>query len=117
MQLCERWSGALSRKIGFWSGKQRRNRSLLAIMLGLLVWSVRPQALPAALPILSLWACSKLVSSWLNRPPATARNQASPKDVAFLRRTALKTWRYFAEYSTGEHNWLIPEKVRKQLRH
>src|ERR1019366_1275835 len=28
---------------------------LLSIMLGLLVWSVRPQALPAALPILLLW--------------------------------------------------------------
>jgi hypothetical protein len=87
---------------------------LLSIMLGLLVWSVRPQALPAALPILLLWACSKLVSSWLNRPPATARNQASPKDVAFLRRTALKTWRYFAEYSTAEHNWLIPDNVQEQ---
>jgi cyclic beta-1,2-glucan synthetase len=87
---------------------------LLSIMLGLLVWSVRPQALPAALPILLLWACSKLVSSWLNRPPAAARNQASPKDVAFLRRTALKTWRYFAEYSTAEHNWLIPDNVQEQ---
>ena len=86
---------------------------LLSIMLGLLVWSVRPQALPAALPILLLWACSKPVSSWLNRPPVTARNQASPKDVAFLRRTALKTWRYFAEYSTAEHNWLIPDNVQE----
>jgi hypothetical protein len=87
---------------------------LLSIMLGLLVWSVRPQALPAALPILLLWACSKPVSSWLNRPPLTARNQASPKDVAFLRRAALKTWRYFAEYSTAEHNWLIPDNVQEQ---
>src|SRR3984957_3078466 len=87
---------------------------LLAIMLGVLVWSVRPQALPAALPILLLWACSKWISTWLNRPPATGRTQASPKDVAFLRRAALKTWRYFAEYSTAEHNWLIPDNVQEQ---
>jgi len=87
---------------------------LLSIVLGLLVWAVRPQALVAALPILLLWACSKLVSIWLNRPPATAGNQASPKDVVFLRRTALKTWRYFAEYSTAEHNWLIPDNVQER---
>jgi hypothetical protein len=26
----------------------------------------------------------------------------------------LKTWRYFAEYSTAEHNWLIPDNVQEQ---
>ncbi len=87
---------------------------LLSILLGLLVWAVRPRALPAALPVLLLWACSKLVSVWLNRSPATARNRTSPKDVAFLRGTALKTWRYFAEYSTAEHNWLIPDNVQEK---
>ena len=87
---------------------------LLSISLGLLVWAVRPRALPAALPVLSLWACSKLVSVWLNRAPATARNRTSPQDVAFLRSTALKTWRYFAEYSTEEHNWLIPDNVQEK---
>ena len=87
---------------------------LLSVGLGLLVWAVRPQALPAALPVLLLWACSKPVSTWLNRPPATPRNQASTKDVIFLRRAALKTWRYFAEFSTAEHNWLIPDNVQEQ---
>jgi cyclic beta-1,2-glucan synthetase len=86
---------------------------LLAVLLGISVWAVRPQALPAALPILALWACNKAVSSWLNRAPATARNQTSHKNVAFLRRTALKTWRYFSEYSTAEHNWLIPDNVQE----
>jgi cyclic beta-1,2-glucan synthetase len=87
---------------------------VLSILLGLLVWAVRPQALPAALPILSLWACSKLISNWLNHPPATTRNRTSPANLAFLRLTALKTWRYFAEYSTAEHNWLIPDNVQEQ---
>ncbi len=87
---------------------------LPSLVLSLLIWAVRPQALPAAMPILVLWACSKLVSSWLNRPPATARNQISFHDIAFLRRTALHTWRYFAEYSTAEHNWLIPDNVQEQ---
>jgi cyclic beta-1,2-glucan synthetase len=87
---------------------------LLSLLVGVLVWAVRPQALPVALPILMLWACSKLVSSWLNCPPSAARNHTSTKNVAFLRRTALKTWRYFAEYCTAEHNWLIPDNVQEQ---
>jgi len=87
---------------------------VLSIGLAMLVWSVRPQAMPAAAVILFLWACSKPVSMWLNRPPAAPRNQASAKDVIFLRRAALKTWRYFAEFSTAEHNWLIPDNVQEQ---
>jgi cyclic beta-1,2-glucan synthetase len=87
---------------------------VLAILVGLLVWAFRPSALRTALPILVLWACNRAFSSWLNRSPATARNQTSRKDLAFLRRTALYTWRYFAEYSTAEHNWLVPDNVQEE---
>lgn len=87
---------------------------LLSLAVGLLVWVVRRDAVIVALPILILWACSGLISSWLNRPPRAARNQLSRKDFAFLRRTALHTWRYFAEFSTAEHNWLVPDNVQEQ---
>jgi cyclic beta-1,2-glucan synthetase len=87
---------------------------LASILLGLLVWATRPQALPAAVPVLVLWACSKLISIWLNGSPSAAKNQSSPQNVTFLRRTALRTWRYFAEYSTAEHNWLIPDNVQEE---
>ena len=42
-----------------------------AVALGLALRScyVRPAALPAALPILLLWACSKRVAQWLDRTP------------------------------------------------
>jgi cyclic beta-1,2-glucan synthetase len=86
----------------------------LSIGLGILIRAARPQALPAALPVLLLWACSKPVSAWLNRPPAAGRNRTSTKDLAFLRRAALRTWRYFAEFSTAEHSWLIPDNVQEQ---
>jgi len=70
---------------------------VLSVALGLLVWAGRPQALPAALPILLLWACSKPVATWLNSAPAAARNQTSRKDMVFFGAPALHTWRYFAE--------------------
>ncbi len=31
-----------------------------------------------------------------------------------MRRLALRTWRYFAEFSTEEHNWLVPDNVQEQ---
>ena len=86
---------------------------LLALALLLLVWLVHRKALPAALPILLLWALSKPISLWLNRPSRAPRQQASEKDQWLLRRIALHTWRYFAEFSTEEHHWLIPDNVRE----
>ncbi len=86
----------------------------LALGLGLLVWLVRPSALPAALPILLLWSCSKLLSSWLNRPPRALRSAVPEKDELLLRDSALRIWRYFAEFCTEEHNWLIPDNVQEE---
>ena len=87
---------------------------VLALALGVLVLRVRPTALPAAIPVLLLWACSKEVSAWLNRSPVAARSALSAKQQRLLRRAALRTWRYFAEYSTAEHNWLVPDCVQAE---
>jgi cyclic beta-1,2-glucan synthetase len=85
----------------------------LALALFFLIWLVHRKALPAALPILLLWACSKPISLWLDRPARGPRKQASEKDHWFLRLIALRTWRYFAEFSTERHHWLIPDNVRE----
>jgi len=87
---------------------------LLAIALGALVALARPAALPAAIPVLLLWFCSKPVASWLNQPSVAPRAEASQKDVRFLRSAALRTWRYFAEFSSEEHHWLLPDNVQEE---
>jgi hypothetical protein len=90
----------------------------VALGIGVLVYCVHRQAhiqaLATALPILLLWAGSKLISLWLDRPFRPVRNMPSRKDRQFLRRLALRTWRYFAEFSTEEHNWLVPDNVQEQ---
>ena len=50
----------------------------------------------------------------MNMPPQQSRTEASVKDKLFLRRAALRTWRYFAEFSNQEHNWLIPDNVQEE---
>ncbi|MCU1296690.1 MAG: Cyclic beta,2-glucan synthase [Acidobacteriaceae bacterium] len=87
---------------------------VLALALGALVFFAHRRAFWAAIPILLLWASSKGVARWLNRPPSTEHKQASEKDVQFLRSAALLTWRYFAEFSNAEHNWLIPDNLQEQ---
>ena len=32
----------------------------------------------------------------------------------FLRGIALRTWRYFAEWSNEEHHWLIPDNLQEE---
>ena len=86
----------------------------LALGLFLLVWLVHRRALPGALPILLLWAFSKPISIWLNRPPRSPRKQVSQRNQWLLRLSALRTWRYFAEFSTEEHHWLIPDNVLEE---
>jgi hypothetical protein len=86
----------------------------VALAIGLIILLARPIALPSAIPILLLWAFSQRVAQWLDRPPVVPGNQASAGDLRFLRRSALYTWRYFSEFSTEEHNWLIPDNVQEQ---
>jgi cyclic beta-1,2-glucan synthetase len=86
---------------------------VLAVGLGFVLRFARKGAWASALPILILWAGSKLISFWLNRPHHAVRKLTSQRDDSFLRRAAIRTWRYFAEFSTEEHNWLIPDNLQE----
>ena len=87
---------------------------LIAFVLGVFVFYVRHVAFASALPILILWGSGKAVSMWLNRPLRPSRTDASEKDRLFLRRAAIRTWRYFAEFSGEQNNWLIPDNLQEE---
>jgi hypothetical protein len=69
-------------------------------------------ALLCAAPILALWALSSLVTVWLNRSP-NGRWPQRRADTDFLQEHALRTWRYFYEFSSALHNNLIPDNVEE----
>jgi hypothetical protein len=75
---------------------------------------LRPEAFWVALPILVLWASSREISVWLDRPPRRTHNPITAGDKTFLRVAALRTWRYFAEFSSCQHHWLVPDCVQEQ---
>src|SRR5580658_3149483 len=62
--------------------------------------------------VCSIWMTAPLATGWLNEPPPDAR-ALSDSDRAFLRGTALRTWRFFADHSTAEQNWLVPDNVQQ----
>ncbi len=86
----------------------------VALMVGVVVFLVRPHAIYDALPILTLWALGKPVSLWLNRPPRPVHRNVTVQDQRFLRRAALYIWRYYATFSNAEHNWLVPDTVQEE---
>jgi hypothetical protein len=85
---------------------------LVAVVIGLGLL-LKPRAALYALPFLILWACSKLISNWLNRSPYELFD-LEENDRLFLRNVALRTWRYFAESSNEKNHWLIPDNVQEQ---
>jgi hypothetical protein len=85
---------------------------LLAAGLGVLIWWTRPHSLLAAAPILALWACSKGLVLWLNASPIESVPEITRGDEWMLRKSALYIWRYFAEFSNEEQNWLVPDNVQ-----
>jgi cyclic beta-1,2-glucan synthetase len=87
---------------------------VLCVALGGLILWLQPHSFLVAVPILVAWASSKLVSTWLNLPTGVPRKELPRKDAVFIRRSALYTWRYFAEFCTEEHHWLIPDNVQDE---
>ena len=87
---------------------------MLSLVVGVMVYFARPQALYAALPILLLWAWAKPVSLWLNRPPRAVGVQTSRRDELFLRKAAAAHLALLRRVlATQEHNWLIPDNVQE----
>jgi cyclic beta-1,2-glucan glucanotransferase len=89
---------------------------ILAVFLGTVVAFARPKAMPLAVPVLIVWACSKLISNWLNRPPLVQVYQVGSAERRLARNTVLRTWRFFAEFSNEKNNWLIPDNVQEDPR-
>jgi cyclic beta-1,2-glucan glucanotransferase len=89
---------------------------ILAIGLGALIWLTRPHSLWAAAPILALWACSKGLVLWLNASPIDSGPETTRQDTWLLRKSALHIWRYFAEFSNEENNWLVPDNIEDKPR-
>jgi len=85
----------------------------LSFFVGLFLAVDRPESFMVALPLLVLWGVSKPIVQWLSLPSRGEKKRMDAQDETLLRRSALRTWRLFREFSTPEENWLIPDIVQE----
>ena len=90
---------------------------LLALLLAALLFVVHRQALPAATPVLLLWAIAPFAATWLNSPPRSDEGPLGKSDAVFLSEQAQRIWRFYADYAGEENHWLVPDHVEEKNFH
>ena len=87
---------------------------VLALALGVgLTLASQPAAWLYAAPILLLWLLSPVAGWWISQPLAAAAPGLSVDQEAFLRTSARRTWRYFADFVGPDDNWLPPDNFQE----
>lgn len=66
-----------------------------------------------AAPILLLWLVSPVVGWWISRPLVSPTPGLSVEQRAFLRASARRTWRFFADFTGPLDNWLPPDNFQE----
>ncbi|HUW26468.1 MAG TPA: glucoamylase family protein [Gallionella sp.] len=66
-----------------------------------------------AAPILLLWLISPLIAWWISQPLAAPASGLSADQRAFLRTSARRTWRFFADFVGPGDNWLPPDNFQE----
>jgi cellobiose phosphorylase len=89
---------------------------VLAVLLGLalaLVAGSRPGELFFSAPVLLLWLVSPVVAWWISLPFAAHVPGLTVEQRTFLRVSARRTWRFFAEFVGPRDNWLPPDNFQE----
>lgn len=64
-------------------------------------------------PVLLLWLMSPVVGWWISLPFVAAAPDLTGAQRAFLRTSARRTWRFFADFVGPEDNWLPPDNFQE----
>jgi cellobiose phosphorylase len=85
----------------------------VALILALEMADGRPATWLHAAPVLLLWLLSPVAGWWISRPLAAPTPGLSIEQEAFLRGSARRTWRYFADFVGPQDNWLPPDNFQE----
>ena len=66
-----------------------------------------------SVPILLLWLASPVVGWWISQPLVSPAPDLSVDQRAFLRTSARRTWRFFADFVGPQDNWLPPDNFQE----
>ena len=86
---------------------------VLAVMLMSVLWQIRPLEWFYLAPVLLLWLVSPVVGWWISTPLRSPIPKLTVDQRAFLRASARRTWRYFADFVGPQENWLPPDNFQE----
>ena len=93
--------------------QQMASGVVIAAVTALLVIVLKPGASWIAAPFVVLWLLSPLIARWVSfPPPESAAEQLSEADVAALRLTARRTWRFFETFVGSDDHSLPPDNFQ-----
>jgi len=78
-----------------------------------LVFSLNGTALLFCAPVLLLWLVSPMIAWWISLPLVSPVPNLSAEQRSFLRASARRTWRFFADFVGPEDNWLPPDNLQE----
>ena len=88
---------------------------VVALAGGSFLALMQPSELPLAAPFLGLWLASPWIAWRISQPlEPSAVPELDPEQLAFLRRTARKTWRFFETFVTAQEHWLPPDNFQEE---
>jgi len=64
-------------------------------------------------PILILWLVSPIIGWWISLPLVTPAPDLTVEQRTFLRTSARRTWRFFADFVGPKDNWLPPDNFQE----
>ncbi len=86
---------------------------VLALVLAFALWQTRASEWLFWAPVLLLWLVSPVVGWWISRPLVSPAPDLSFDQRAFLRASARRTWRFFADFVGPQDNWLPPDNFQE----
>ena len=81
--------------------------------VALVMGGTPPAAWLYAAPVLLLWLVSPLVGWWISQPLVSPAPDLTVEQRAFLRASARRTWRFFADFVAPLDNWLPPDNFQE----
>ncbi|MCB2180550.1 MAG: cyclic beta 1-2 glucan synthetase [Desulfobulbaceae bacterium] len=85
----------------------------LALMLALVLTGSRSGEISFWAPVLLLWLVSPVVGWRISMPLLSPAPDLTIEQRIFLRTSARRTWRYFADFVGPQDNWLPPDNIQE----
>ncbi|MGD8874102.1 MAG: glucoamylase family protein, partial [Gammaproteobacteria bacterium] len=86
---------------------------VVALALAMALWQIRPAEWLFWSCFLLLWVVAPCVGWWISRPLLSRVPYLSQDQRAFLRVSARRTWRFFAQFVSPQDNWLPPDNFQE----